>query len=155
MTTLWRISNYADLSGEGGRISSARWHTQGRPIVYLSESPASAMLERIVHLQDGNGTLPRMYDLLRIEAPENLVIRDLMPLAETGWKEKIEPSRRLGDAWLASLESALARVPSAIVPHTWNYLFNPAHPSANQVAIAEIIRERFDNRLFRFGAQPS
>jgi RES domain-containing protein len=152
MKTFWRISSHADLSGKGGRMSSARWHTQGRPIVYLSDSPSSAMLERIVHLQDGNGKLPPTYDLLRIEAPEVLAIRDLMPLAETGWKEKIEASRGLGDAWLVSPESALARVPSAIVPYTWNYLFNPAHPGAGHVAIAEVLRERFDNRLFRFGA---
>jgi hypothetical protein len=30
---------------------------------------------------------------------------------------------------------------------------NPAHPEAKQVEVAEVIRERFDNRLFQFGAR--
>jgi RES domain-containing protein len=59
----------------------------------------------------------------------------------------------MGDAWLASRETALARAPSAIAPQTWNYLLNPEHPDAKQVQVAEVIRERFDNRLFRFGAR--
>jgi RES domain-containing protein len=62
-------------------------------------------------------------------------------------------TRRIGDEWLASLETPLARVPSAIMPRTWNYLLNPEHPGAKQVQIAEVIKERFDNRLFRFGAR--
>jgi RES domain-containing protein len=149
----WRISNYADLSGEGGRLSSARWHTEGVSVVYLSDSPASAMLERIVHLQDGSGKLPEFYDLLRIEASDSIEIQELLLLAHIAWKEDVESTRRVGDEWLASLETPMARVPSAIVPHTWNYLLNPLHPDAAQVQIAEVIRERFDFRLFRFGAR--
>ncbi len=111
------------------------------------------MLERIVHLQDGSGKLPRFYDLLRIVAPDSIEIRELLPLAHIAWKKEVESTRRLGDAWLASLETPLARVPSAIVAHTWNYLLSPLHPDAAQVQIAEAIRERFDNRLFQFDAR--
>ncbi len=51
------------------------------------------------------------------------------------------------------METPFARVPSAIVPRTWNYLLNPLHPDAKRLEIAEVIRERFDNRLFRFGSR--
>lgn len=155
MTTLWRISNYSDLTGEGARLASARWHTEGRPVVYLAESPAGAMLERIVHLTDMNddGNLPRVYQLLRVHVPDVVVIKLLSGVARVDWKERSESTRPIGDAWLDSLETVLARVPSAIVPHTWNYLLNPGHPDANQIQIIEIIRERFDGRLFRFGAR--
>ena len=37
---LWRISNYANLSGKGGFYSGERWHTQGQPVVYLAEHDA-------------------------------------------------------------------------------------------------------------------
>lgn len=155
MTTLWRISNYVDLSGEGANIASGRWHTKGRPTVYLAESPASAMLERIVHLMDANedGFLPQFYQLLKIDVPDDLPIKQLNTLAPADWKEQIEFTRSLGDAWLASQETPLARVPSVIVPRTWNYLLNPEHPDAKRVVVAEVIRERFDNRLFRFGSR--
>jgi len=36
-------------------------------------------------------------------------------------------------------------------PQTWNYLLNPEHPDAKKIEVAEVVRERFDNRLFRFG----
>jgi len=155
ITRLWRISNYADLSGEGSRGGSGRWHTEGRFIVYLAENPASAMLERIVHLTDRapGGILPRVYQLLQISVPDDLATKPLSALAPSDWREHGEFTRGIGDAWLASLETPLARVPSAIVPHTWNYLLNPLHPDAAQLQIVEAIRERFDIRLFRFGAQ--
>jgi RES domain-containing protein len=153
MTTLWRISNYIDLSGEGSRGASARWHTEGRLVIYLAENPAGAMLERIVHLMDMNedGILPRTYQLLRISVPDELATKQLNTLAPTDWKEHPEFTRTVGNAWLASLETPLARVPSVIAPRTWNYLLNPEHPDAKQVLVAEVIRERFDNRLFHFG----
>jgi RES domain-containing protein len=155
MTTLWRISNYIDLSGEGGRIGSARWHSMGRPVVYLAENPAGALLERIVHLMDRNegGNLPRFYQLLQVSVPDELATKHLNTLAPADWKEHPEFTRPIGDAWLASLETPLARVPSVIAPYTWNYLFNPEHPDAKRVEIAAVIQEQFDNRLFRFGAR--
>lgn len=154
MTTLWRISNYTDLSGEGSRSASGRWHSEGSLVVYLAENPASAMLERIVHLtdRDEGGILPRFYQLLQISVPDDLATKPLSALAASDWRERVEFTRAIGDAWLASLESPLARVPSAIVPHTWNYLLSPLHPDAAQVQIVEAIRERFDIRLFRFEA---
>jgi len=45
---LWRISNYADLSGAGGLQAAGRWHTRGKRIVYLADHPASALLEMLV-----------------------------------------------------------------------------------------------------------
>ena len=47
---LWRISNYADLSGIGGLKAAGRWHSQGRRIVYLADHPSSALLEMLVHM---------------------------------------------------------------------------------------------------------
>jgi RES domain-containing protein len=113
------------------------------------------MLERVVHLTDmcEDANLPRFYQLLQIAVPEELPIKSLNAIAPTDWKERQESTRAIGDAWLASSETSLARVPSVLAPQTWNYLLNPEHPDAKQVQVAEVIRERFDNRLFRFGAR--
>jgi RES domain-containing protein len=153
MKIFWRISNYENLNGEGGRRGSARWHTKGRPVVYMAESAAGAMLERLVHLEDSEGMLPRTYTLLKIEAPETSAIHELMPLAEAGWRERPLYTQLLGDAWLTSGSTALARVPSAVVPYTWNYLLNPEHADAPHVSITETLYERFDPRLLNFGAR--
>ena len=110
------------------------------------------MLEILVHLQFRDRKLPETYHLLQVEAPDSLAVEPLDPSPNPLWKEQPEFTRGLGNAWLGSLATPLARVPSAIVPQTWNYLLNPEHPDAAKLKIEAVIRERFDNRLFRFGA---
>jgi RES domain-containing protein len=153
MKTLWRISNHVDLGGWGGRKFESRWSSLGRRIVYMAESPAGAMLEVLVHLKDRGDELPATFSLLEIEWPEGSGIRELLPLAEVEWKYQPESTRTIGDAWLSSRETPMARVPSAIMPRTWNVILNPEHPDAHLVRVVSVIRERFDNRLFRFGAR--
>ena len=150
---LWRISNYVELTGEGGLLASARWHTEGLRIVYLAESPVGAIVERLVHLSNmkPDGLLPRTYQLLRVRIGATCKIKTLDPPIGISWKIDELSTRIIGSSWLRSLETPLARVPSVLAPYTWNYLLNPEHPEAPQVQIVEVIKERFDNRLFRFG----
>jgi RES domain-containing protein len=147
---LWRISNHIDLSGKGGLVAPARWHSRGLPIVYLAETPPGALLEDIVHLVHRNGKLPRTYGLLKISVPENLMVRELGPLDLPGWTNTPEVTQRLGDEWLRGLETPLARVPSVIIRDTWNILLNPLHTEAAEVEIVSTTQEAFDTWLFRF-----
>ena len=150
---LWRISNFVELTGEGGLLASARWHTEGLRIVYLAESPVGAIVERLVHLMEvkPDGLLPRTYQLLRVHVAADCMIKSLNLPNGIDWKINELTTRMIGNAWLRSLETPLARVPSVLAPYTWNYLLNPEHPDAAQIQIVEVIKERFDNRLFRFG----
>jgi RES domain-containing protein len=122
-------------------------------VVYFAESPTAALVETLVHLEVESEDTPDFYTLLKISVPDGLAIQPLDPPAGTDWKQDLKLTRRMGNTWLASQETPLARVPSAIAPHTWNYLLNPEHPDAKQVTVAEVIREQFDNRLFHFGAR--
>lgn len=155
MKTLWRISNYSDLSGKGSRGASSRWHSPGRAIVYLAESAAGALLEHVAHLmeRDAGGDLPRVYQMLQVSVPEECRMQSLSKLPQTDWPAHLDVTRAIGDAWLAAGDTALARVPSAILPQTWNYLLNPEHPDAKQVQVAEVIKERLDTGIFRFGGR--
>lgn len=146
---LWRISNFHSLSGEGGLQYSARWHTAGRRIVYLAASPAGAMIEVLVHLELEKDELPPACTLLRVEAPASLEVEELRVGKRDDWKTDLGVSRNLGDAWLKAGRTALARVPSAILPNTFNYLFNPLHHDAKRVRIAGSIKADFDSRLLR------
>ena len=146
---LWRISNYRSLTGEGGLRFSARWHTAGRPIVYLAASAAGAMVEVLVHLELQEDELPSSYTLLGIEAPKDLATAEIRIGGREDWKANLGMTRRLGDEWLEGGKTALARVPSAILPNTFNYLLNPLHRDAKQVRIATATQARFDPRLLR------
>lgn len=149
---LWRISNYADLSGAGGLIHHGRWHNRGRPVVYLAESAAGALLEVLVHVEAAHpGELPAHYQLLEIEVPDDGSITDAglpdgSPLSE-GWQTDFVATRRCGDAWLASASSLLLRVPSAVVGRTDNFLLNPLYPDVRSCRIISAARYPFDERL--------
>lgn len=147
--TFWRISGFSNLKGEGGLLASARWHTKGRPVVYLAESPAAAMLERLVHSVQEAGLTARNYTLLEIEAEGALAVESLMDLSDNSFRDKVDVTRTAGDRWLSSGKSPLARMPSAVVPRTWNYMLNPLHPHAERVRIVSVLEETFDARLFQ------
>jgi RES domain-containing protein len=145
---LWRISNYGTLDGRGGLLASARWHTQGRPIVYLATSPAGALVEVLVHLELHPAQLPASYRILKAEASSDVAIQRI-PALPPNWREDLWLTRSTGDKWLASAESVLLEVPSAILPETSNILLNPAHPGANAVRVLWHEAYPFDRRLFK------
>jgi RES domain-containing protein len=135
----------------GGLKTSARWHSKGHRVVYLSSSPASALLEILVHLEIQEDHLPRSYRLLEIQVPSDVKIEKLEDSARLprGWRKKQTATQALGDYWLERNSAALLEVPSAVVPHTSNYLFNPLHGDAGRLLVASISKEKFDRRLFQ------
>lgn len=148
---VWRISNYLDLSGQGGLRAPARWHNAGAPIVYTASSPASALLEVLVHLElNDPDHLPDSYQLLRIDVPDSIAIAELDEgRLDPDWRKLLELTRATGDEWLRNSTSALLAVPSAIVPHTQNYLINPAHRDTRKIKINAHGNFPFDFRLFQ------
>ncbi len=146
---LWRTSTHADLSGEGGLLASGRWHSRGNRIVYLSDHPAAALVEVLVHLEIDPGDLPDSYQLLGIDFLDTVPMRFILEKdLAFGWRDDLRLTRDLGDLWLRENQTALARVPSAVVPHSLNWLLNPVHADAAKASIAEIIPMPFDPRLF-------
>jgi RES domain-containing protein len=143
---VWRISNYVELSGSGGVRAGGRWHSRGKPIVYLADHPASAVLEMLVHMD--RDLLPATYRLLRVIIPETItaaiVGAEALP---ADWREHPAATRRIGDRSLDDASSALLQVPSVIVPRARNFLLNPAHPDAANIVVVEIIQAPFDPRL--------
>ena len=148
---LWRISDHANLSGDGGIFFSARWHSRGKRIVYLADHPASALLEVMVHVEVDAEDLPSDYQLLGIDVPDDATIESI---DESGlpsdWRQQTRLTRARGDDWLRAGATALYRVPSAIVPEAANYLLNPGHADAARIVIASAIRAAFDPRLMAF-----
>jgi RES domain-containing protein len=152
---LWRVSNHADLSGEGGRRVAARWHERGRPAVYLAEHPALALLETLVHLDVDPDELPSHYQLLTVEVADAVAVEELSEaeLARIDWRNGPQDTRMLTEAWFRERRTAVLRIPSVIVPDAFNYLLNPLHPEAVRASIVARQRVAFDVRLF--GIRPA
>lgn len=147
---LWRISNHVSLAGDGGMRASGRWHTRGRRVVYCSESPAAALLEILVHFEIDVRDLPTRYRLLKLRAPDALVVEDLLAAdLPPDWIEQTDRTRAIGDRWLQAGRSTLLRVPSAVVPETFNVLLNPGHAQAGKLEVVQVSEHAIDPRLLR------
>jgi RES domain-containing protein len=140
---VWRISSYRDLSGVGGLRASNRWNTIGRSIVYTSDHPAAALNEMLVSFDFED--LPDPFQLLKISIPSSVTVRKHNP--KIGWSIDTLMTRSVGDKWLQSNASAVLRVPSAIMPHSYNYLLNPLHPDAKKFRILASQFVSLDDRL--------
>jgi len=92
---------------------------------------------------------PKNFRLIQIEGPEGLSMTTVTPGALPGnWPDDSVTTRRVGDRWLASRRSLLLRVPSVLVPETWNVMVNPLHPEAALLKISAGYEHAFDLRLF-------
>ncbi|WEZ84252.1 RES family NAD+ phosphorylase [Rhizobium sp. 32-5/1] len=142
---LWRISNYANLSGTGGLVSAGRWHEQGIPVVYCCDHPSTCLLEILVHVDIED--LPDDYQLLKIDCPDDVAVTTI-PI-DQAHVEDLDWTRREGSRLLGENSGCLIRVPSAVMPEATNFLINPRHPDAGRLTIAKAIRYPFDSRLLR------
>jgi RES domain-containing protein len=137
----WRLCRrpFADLSGDGARLYGGRWNSPGRPVVYLAEHPALAALEVRVHLDLPLELIPSDYVLMRVMVPDAPFEPFDVP-ADTA---------AFGNAWLSEARGAALRVPSVLMPHSWNILLNPRHPDASQSFTIEVEPFAFDPRLWQ------
>jgi RES domain-containing protein len=93
---------------------------------------------------------PNNFRLIQIEGPEGLSMTTVMPgeLSES-WPNDSVATQRLGDRWLTSRRSLLLKVPSVLLPETWNVVVNPLHPEAALLKISARYEHAFDLRLFK------
>jgi RES domain-containing protein len=130
----------ADLASEAACRSNGRWNSPGRAMVYMSDSPALALLELRVHLELTHELLPDDFVLVAATIPPDLPVETLASMPEN--------PVAYGDRWLDEARSALMMVPSVIVPEGSNVLLNPRHPDAALITVADHRPFRFDRRLW-------
>lgn len=116
----------------------------------MSDHPASALLEILVHLEIDPEDLPETYQILAVDIPDDVQFKSIeeSEIARE-WRRDRALTRGWGDTWLREGATALLRVPSAIVPAAANWLLNPAHPDSAHARVAAILEAPFDPRLFK------
>ncbi|MFO7881109.1 MAG: RES family NAD+ phosphorylase [Kosmotogaceae bacterium] len=118
----------------------ARWNSAGIKMICCAASRALACLENVVHRGDSDlFNLP--FVTMEIEIPDDLnIIEQELTALPHGWNEGGEEAYRkcrpFGDIWYRGLESAVLKVPSAIIPGDSNYILNPDHPDFSKIFIA-------------------
>jgi len=141
---IWRISNYADLSGQGGLLASGRWHTRGTPVVYAADHPSTALIEYLAHVDPED--LPSDFQLLEIDVPDAVAAH--APSLPPNWKTNMDLTAKIGAAFIAGRSGPVMRVPSALVPFAENFVLNPVLLKAAGITILGATRHPMDERLF-------
>ncbi len=136
------------FTGSGARLFPGRWNLAGIPMVYASGSVALATLEMLVHLNSDDDLTG--YRLFRVELPARAVEIPSSKKLPAGWDDEPIPeiSRKFGTRWFLGQRSLALRVPSAVVPHDFNYFLNPTHPDFSQIKIGRAEKFPFDPRLW-------
>ncbi len=129
-------------------LSGGRWHTRGIPVVYAADSPALALLETMVHLEDAE-LLSFSYLAIRIRFTSEHLLRIEEDELPKNWKLWPWPreTQQLGTRWFDSKRSVVLRVPSAVVAVQSNYLINPTHPDFGELEIGSPKPFEMDARL--------
>lgn len=147
---VYRITKatYADrLVASGG---AARWNERGQYVIYTAATRALACLENVVH-RSGEGLLA-LFRVMLIAVPDDLPMDMMAPDdLPADWFDvhQYDTCQRMGGDWLRKGQSAVLRVPSAIVSHEWNYLLNPAHPQFFRIRLLQTEPFAFDPRIKR------
>jgi RES domain-containing protein len=140
------LSKYADALVASG--NEGRWNSRGLKIIYTAGSRSLACLENLVH-RSGMG-LNGLFSAMIIEIPDQLTITEIgqNELPE-GWTNPFSSklTRSMGDLWYRGQETAILKIPSAIIPAEHNYIINTIHPSFKKIKLLRTEPFLFDNRL--------
>ncbi len=151
MITTWRITKAKNATtafdGEGARRAGGRWNSPGVAMIYTSESAALAALEMLVHIGKG-GSLPA-YVVIPCSFDESIVKHVDRVALPPGWRAYPAPPelQLIGNTWATTNETAVLRVPSAVIETEFNYLLNPNHLDFATIAPGLPQPFRFDLRL--------
>jgi RES domain-containing protein len=126
-------SNELSASGKEGR-----WNGAGRKVIYCAESIALAFLENMIRRQ-GVG-FNDDFKIMIVEIPDELKVNVLnSDDLEHGWREFKDSSKcqPLGNRWHDEGETAILKVPSAVLPEAFNYVINSTHPDYKKIQLLE------------------
>jgi RES domain-containing protein len=139
---------HTDLIGLDGLFGDGRWHTMEKPVVYGASSRSLSVLERFVHEEDID--VPALV-MITIYIPDDLPsLKYTLHNLPSGWdtieSTELGGTQSLGDTFLSSKSHAFMVVPSAIVPHEYNYVINPSHEDASQIKVINKHSHSYDKR---------
>lgn len=120
-------------------------------MLYAAGSVALACLENVVH-RSGAALSSGDFSIATIHI-EDVFIGEY-PIAELinrspNWYavENYYVTQEIGNKWLESGNSAVLKVPSAIIDLEYNYLLNTDHPDFSKIKIIGVNPFKFDPRL--------
>lgn len=131
---------------------AARWNSAGVRMLYTGGSLALSCLESLAH-KNGASIFAGDFSVSIISIEDSVSIMEIsveeLEKLHHNWTAVINYpiKQELGDKWIRKGESAVLKVPSAIIDLEYNYLINPEHPAFSKIRISRISKFTFDPRL--------
>ena len=122
-----------------GAGQPGRWNKSGQKVIYAAESIALAFLESMIRRQ-GVG-FNEDFKIMFLEIPKDLSISTIDPASlSPGWDEirNHSVSQELSLSWYASLQAPVLKVPSVVLPHSFNFIINTEHKDFNKIKIIDL-----------------
>jgi len=138
-----------DLSGNGARLFSGRWNSEGFFALYTSSSRSLALLETLAHTP-AKFLDVRVYQLITLSVPDNILIQKISVkklLPDWDAPDTRPFTKKIGDTFLSNKKNLMLGVPSVMMPEEINYLLNPLHEDMKQVKMMNQRRIYFDKRV--------
>lgn len=149
---VYRIGQTRYANDRKGSGVDGRWNSGGQYVIYTGGSLALSCLEKLAHTS-GTSLYSGDFSVTVYHVPDQLRIKEIkltdLVKHNAEWVKVINYpyTQALGDQWLQNRETAVLKVPSAIIDLEYNYLFNPAHPDFNKIKMALVKPFSFDTRL--------
>ena len=148
----WRIvkKKYAlsAFNGEGSKRKGGRWTPKGLPAVYTAQTESLAALEQFIQVGDEGQYI--QFICFKVDIPEKLKTEDIdINSLPDNWRESQAPDtlKKYGADWLARGESAVLKVPSALILSECNFILNPLHPDFKKIKISGPEEFCYDPRM--------
>ncbi len=107
---------------------AGRWNSAGRKVIYAAQSIELAFLESMIR-RKGVGFNADFRTMI-IEIPDKMKMDEINENdLEKGWRDFRDYSKcqPLGNDWYERAETAVLKVPSALLPYAFNYVLNTMH----------------------------
>ena len=127
-----------------GSDGGGRWTSPRTPGVYASLTPATAMLEYLVHLE---GATPASLLMATASLPRESILAQLELPDDWSQRPYRRSVRQIGDDWSKAQRSLALRVPSAVCQDECNVLVNPQHRDFVKLEIDQLKPITLDARL--------
>jgi RES domain-containing protein len=125
-----------------------RWNSLGKKVIYAAESIPLAFLENMVRRQ-GVG-FNTDFKIMFIDIPDNLKLLTVnVSDLEDGWRDFRDYSKcqTVGDKWYDAGKTLILKVPSAVLPDSFNYVVNSELPDYRLIKLIEATDLVPDDRI--------
>ncbi|MBN2885074.1 RES family NAD+ phosphorylase [Patescibacteria group bacterium] len=148
---IFRISNKKHSKKLSASGSANRWNFDGQNVIYAGSSRSLSTLELIVHKNAIKPKVEYKVMIISLADIDHLVKQIMIDDLPSNWRKMAAYSvlQKIGSDWYENQESLVLKVPSAVIPHEYNYIINTEHTKFSEhVQLVRIEDYFWDTRLF-------